>query len=140
MFWLPVYAAGDGVVVEVHDGEPDNRRVDPYDLMTRPKAYGGNYIIIKHGSDEYTWYSHLMYHSIDVKAGDRVTDKNRIASIGASGSALFPHLHFELRKGRSDGSIEGVPIYFSDYESTGIKSEKVKANGFLSPGELIKNK
>jgi hypothetical protein len=136
-FGTTVFASGDGIVYEIHDGEPDNRQFNAKDLLVRPKAYGGNYIIIKHSNNEYSWYSHLKQNSILVKPGERVKNKQQIGSVGASGSALFPHLHFELRNGSGVHDVEGLPILFSEIENNN-KSKKEKKY-FLSPGTIIKN-
>ena len=139
-FSTSVFASADGIVYEIHDGEPDNRQFNAKDLVVRPKAYAGNYIIIKHSDNEYTWYSHLKLNSILVKPGEQIKNKQQIALVGASGSALFPHLHFELRNGPGVSGVEGLPILFS-----GIKKNKSpikrrsKEKFFLFPGTIIKN-
>lgn len=52
-FGQPVYAAGTGRVVDVHDGEADNRRVNPIDFTKRETAGGGNYVVIDHLNGEF---------------------------------------------------------------------------------------
>jgi secretion/DNA translocation related TadE-like protein len=61
-------------------------------------AYG-NLVVIDHGAAT-TYYAHLAV--IDVEAGTQVVAGQRIGSVGATGNATGPHLHFELR-------IGGVP-------------------------------
>jgi murein DD-endopeptidase MepM/ murein hydrolase activator NlpD len=61
----------------------------------------GNVIIIRHGRSVQTLYAHLA--RIDVAAGDRLQDRQQIGTVGRTGNATGPHLHFEiLRWGRSD--------------------------------------
>jgi Peptidase family M23 len=136
-FGTPVFASADGIIYEIHDGEPDNRQFNAKDLKVRPKAYGGNYIIIKHANNEYSWYSHLKLNSILVKPGEQVKNKQQIALVGASGSALFPHLHFELRNGYGTTNVEGLPVLFSGIKKKGKGRSKEKS--FLHPGTIIKN-
>jgi len=73
----PVYAAGDGRVIEAG--------------YTRPN---GNYIFIQHGETYRTHYLHL--HKRHVKNGQRVTQGEIIGTVGSTGSATGPHLHYEF--------------------------------------------
>jgi hypothetical protein len=139
-FGTTVFASADGIVYEIHDGEPDNRQFNTKDLIVRPKGYGGNYIIIKHSNIEYSWYSHLKLNSILVKPGEKVKSNQRIALVGASGSALFPHLHFELRNRPGVNGVEGLPVSFSGIKKSKSSGEgRSKEKSFLSPGTIIKN-
>jgi murein DD-endopeptidase MepM/ murein hydrolase activator NlpD len=115
-FGTDVLAAGAGTVAALHDGEPDNRRFDPAELKTRETAYGGNYIVIDHGNGEYSWFGHLQQGSVRVKPGQRVAQGQRIARVGASGSSLFPHLHYELRTGVGARGVEGLPSEFTRFQ------------------------
>ena len=58
---------------------------------------GGNVIWISDGSGLYTTYNHLSAWS--VHAGQSVAAGERIGSIGTSGIATGPHLHFEVWTG-----------------------------------------
>ena len=73
----PVYAAGDGRVIKSG--------------YTRSN---GNYVFIKHGDKYVTKYLHL--HKRRVKAGQRVSQSQVIGTVGATGSATGPHLHYEF--------------------------------------------
>ena len=55
----------------------------------------GNVIQIAHGADRATLYAHLS--RIDVRQGQRVEQGQRVGSVGATGWATGPHLHFEFR-------------------------------------------
>lgn len=61
----------------------------------------GNCIVIDHGNGMSTLYGHLS--RIMVSAGQTVGSHQRIGSIGSSGLATGPHLHFEVR-------INGSPV------------------------------
>ena len=73
----PVYAAGDGRIVEAG--------------YTRSN---GNYVFIQHGEGFKTRYLHL--NKKRVKRGDRVTQGQVIGTVGSTGAATGPHLHYEF--------------------------------------------
>ncbi|MEE4639760.1 MAG: peptidoglycan DD-metalloendopeptidase family protein [Wenzhouxiangella sp.] len=73
----PVWAAGDGRVIR--------------------SAYNnanGNYVFIQHGNNVITRYLHLHRRSVNV--GDRVRQGQTIGTVGATGMATGPHLHYEF--------------------------------------------
>ena len=76
----PVFAAGDGRVVESG--------------YTRAN---GNYVFIQHGEEYVTKYLHL--HQSKVKKGQRVVQSQVIGTVGATGAATGPHLHYEFLVG-----------------------------------------
>lgn len=55
---------------------------------------GGIVVWISHGSGIYTTYNHLSRET--VRVGQRVRAGQRIGSVGATGNATGPHLHFEV--------------------------------------------
>ena len=80
----PVRAAASGVVVSA----------------SYQTGYG-NAVVINHGGGVATLYAHLS--SFNVRAGQAVTASMRIASVGSTGYATGPHLHFEVR-------VNGSPV------------------------------
>jgi murein DD-endopeptidase MepM/ murein hydrolase activator NlpD len=73
----PVFSAGDGRVVEAG--------------YTRAN---GNYVVIKHGEQYATKYLHLDKRK--VKKGNRVEQQQVIGTVGSTGAATGPHLHYEF--------------------------------------------
>jgi len=73
----PVFAAGDGRVAEAG--------------YTRAN---GNYVFIDHGETFKTHYLHL--HRLAVVRGDRVKQGQVIGTVGSTGLATGPHLHYEF--------------------------------------------
>lgn len=55
----------------------------------------GKLVRISHGRGVRTWYAHLA--RIDVRRGASVRTGARIGTVGATGYATGPHLHFEVR-------------------------------------------
>lgn len=69
--------------------------------------YGfGNYCIIDHGDGKHTLYAHAQ--RLSVSEGDVVEKGEQIGLIGDTGNTTGPHLHFEVRIKRSDGSVDRV--------------------------------
>lgn len=54
----------------------------------------GNYVVIQHGNNIQTKYLHL--HKRYVKTGQRVKQKQKIGTVGSTGYATGPHLHYEF--------------------------------------------
>jgi murein DD-endopeptidase MepM/ murein hydrolase activator NlpD len=75
----PVYAAVSGTVVLV---------------TNRGFNGGGNVIWVMEGTKLYTTYNHLSAWSVHV--GQHVSAGQRIGSVGMTGDATGPHLHFEV--------------------------------------------
>ncbi len=73
----PVWSAGDGVVIE-----------SAYNRVN------GNYVFVQHGNHIVTRYLHLSRR--DVKRGDRVRQGQTIGTVGSTGLATGPHLHYEF--------------------------------------------
>ena len=73
----PVLAAADGVV----------RAAGSH------KSYG-NYLRILHADGDETLYAHMQY--LFVKAGETVTAGQTLGTVGETGNATGPHLHFEI--------------------------------------------
>ncbi|MDQ3857603.1 MAG: peptidoglycan DD-metalloendopeptidase family protein [Actinomycetota bacterium] len=55
----------------------------------------GNLVVVRHRSWTFSWYAHLA--TIAVRRGQRIVAGTRIGTVGATGSATGPHLHFEVR-------------------------------------------
>ncbi len=55
----------------------------------------GKLVVVRHSSGVRTWYAHLS--TITVRKGAWVSTGTRIGRVGASGEAIGPHLHFEVR-------------------------------------------
>jgi len=138
-FGIPVHAAGSGRVAGLHDGDPDNRRFDVAELAKRETAYGGNYVVIDHENGEYSWFGHLKQGSVKVKLGQRVRQGELIGQIGASGSSLFPHLHYELRTGSGAREVEGLPSYFRNFHRLQGSRKVVIRRGQVDSGDIVEH-
>ena len=71
----------------------------------------GRMIEIRHFNGYTTRYAHLSRFAANIRVGSKVTQKQVIGYVGATGLATAPHLHYELRKsGRAvDAMKERLP-------------------------------
>lgn len=76
----PIRAVGDGTV----------------DFAGWQNGYG-NVVEIRHSAQRSTLYAHMS--RIDVKHGARVEQGQRVGTVGSTGWATGPHLHFEVKVG-----------------------------------------
>ena len=76
----PIYAAAEGKVIYA-------KRFSGY----------GNLLVLKHSGDYFTAYSHCQ--SLLANVGKVVKQGAQIATVGRTGYATGPHLHFEIHKG-----------------------------------------
>jgi hypothetical protein len=77
----PVKASAEGVVVKAEYS----------------RSGYGNLVIIEHEKELTTYYGHLS--EIRVKSGQHVSRAEVIGTVGSTGNATGPHLHFEVRRG-----------------------------------------
>ena len=78
VFGADVVAMADGVVT----------------LSGTQSGYG-NIVVIDHGNNISTAYAHLS--ALSVKKGDKVKRGDLVGSVGRTGRATTPHLHYEVR-------------------------------------------
>jgi murein DD-endopeptidase MepM/ murein hydrolase activator NlpD len=127
----PVLAAADGKVIFAGS--------DVSTLIGPANDYYGNVVIIQHdflspqGLPVFTLYGHLQ--ELNVEAGQQIFAGEKIGSVGDSGIAIGPHLHFEVRVG--DGydfySTQNPELWIEPYQGFGTLAGWVAA----SDGELV---
>ena len=82
-FGEDMLAPADGVVVEVENDIPDN---EPVGEMNAEEPLG-NYVIIDHGNDEYSFLAHMKQGSVRVGEGDEVQVHDVLGLVGNSGNS-----------------------------------------------------
>jgi len=63
--------------------------------LTEELFFGGNTVILDHGSGIFTIYMHLS--RFNVRPGDLVSKKDVIGFVGSTGRSTGPHLHFGVK-------------------------------------------
>ena len=129
---LPVLAAGTGTVESVRDGVPDNAIGG-----MNARENWGNTVVIAHGSDLYSVYSHLKPGSIAVKAGDPIRAGAELGRCGNSGRSLVPHLHFHVQRGPSLGS-ETLAADFGDVVSRADRTVTISHRVIPAEGARVR--
>ncbi|MDX2137238.1 MAG: peptidoglycan DD-metalloendopeptidase family protein [Chloroflexota bacterium] len=113
----PIIAAGDGVVYYV--GDDSGTQFGP------TTNFYGNLVVLQHpisdagGQPVYTLYGHM--NSLAVQMGQSVARGDRLGTVGASGIALGPHLHFEVRVGSPTdyGATRNPELWIRPYPNFG---------------------
>ncbi len=90
----PVYATGNGKVVEIAGSVPGYTEF-------------GKYVKIDHGYGYETVYGHLSKYN--VKPGQEVKRGDIIGFVGNTGASTAPHLHYEVHK---DGQRVNPALYY----------------------------
>ena len=66
-------------------------------IKTGPDGGYGNVVMIDHGNGVVSIYAHQRSGGIKVSVGQRVTEGQRIGTVGSTGLSTGPHCHFEVR-------------------------------------------
>ena len=127
-FGKELIAPCDGEVVLVVDGIKDN-----IPGISNPIYIPGNTVIIRTENNEYLFFAHFKQHSIAVKEGQKIKQRQLIGLCGNSGNSSEPHLHFHIQNVEDMNLARGVKCYFEKIQVNGqtktdyspIKKEKI---------------
>ncbi|MBE3555059.1 MAG: M23 family metallopeptidase, partial [Thermicanus sp.] len=106
----PVYAPAEGSVVAVEEDVEENQPGIPN--LDNPF---GNYVILKHGSGEYSLLSQLQKGSVTVEIGDKVSRGDLLGYVGNSGDSMEPHLHFQVMDSPHLEEMKSINIRFQGF-------------------------
>jgi len=147
-FGRPILSPADGIIVEVHDGEPDHvaRRSQlalvPYALGQRARlargvgAIAGNFMVMRvRDSGAFVALAHLRVGSIRVAIGDTVTTGQQIAACGNSGNSTQPHVHVQAMDNLDLSVARGVPMSFRRYREWPGGRSPARPRNAAVPGE-----
>lgn len=99
-------APHDGIDVATTAGASIAAAADGKVIFSDRLSSYGNVIIVEHSGGFTTVYAHNERNL--VRKGARIRRGERIATLGASGRARTPHLHFEVRK----DNVARNPLYY----------------------------
>lgn len=109
-FGQEILAPAAGKVVRVENSIPDN---EPVGKMNKAKR-AGNFVVIDHGSGEYSFLAHLQMNSVRVQVGDVVQQGDVIGLCGNSGNSTQAHLHFQVSTSPEYPNTSSIRIRFRD--------------------------
>jgi Peptidase family M23 len=143
----PVYAPGAGVVLAAANDIPENWFEDANATkIGHPALPGGkdpndmgNFVMIDHQDGEYSLLIHLKPGSVQVRAGDRVSQGQQVGRIGFAGDTIFPHLHYSLMAGPEIFKSWGLPAYFGHFHRV-LGTISVKENhATVNSGDFLES-
>ncbi|MCP5052192.1 MAG: M23 family metallopeptidase [bacterium] len=149
-FGQEVVASADGEVVAVETGRRDeldmlrkeNETLDQFNqrvqagqfkfLKENPRHAVGNYVVIKHKGNEYSFYAHLQKGSVTVTKGQPVKQGQVVGKVGHSGNSTEPHLHFHVCNGPDPVKARSIPVYF--YR---VRLFEKEGKAYLHTGDIV---
>ena len=87
----------NGIDLAAPVGTPVSASASGRVVLAKERIMSGNSVVIEHLPGIFTLYYHL--EDIDVQEGQRLHRGQRIGTVGMTGLATGPHLHWELRVG-----------------------------------------
>lgn len=118
IFGKPVLAVGDGMVVSVTEGLPE-QTPGKFPTNIALDEADGNSVILDLGGEHYAMYAHMQPGSIKVHKGERVRLGQVIGLVGNTGNSVAPHLHFQVNDRPSSLASNGLPYEIRDFSVTG---------------------
>ena len=91
----------DGVDIAAREGSPVRAAASGTVIGAGYRTGYGNVVVVDHGQGRQTRYAHCR--DLAVVVGDRVAGGDRVGTVGQTGRATGPHLHFEVRQ-------DGIPV------------------------------
>jgi murein DD-endopeptidase MepM/ murein hydrolase activator NlpD len=96
---LGIWRSHDGMDISAPRGTPIHTPASGRVMRVERQLGYGLVVEVNHGGGVHTWYAHL--NAARVTVGQRVAAGTTIGTVGSSGLATGPHLHYEVRvKGR----------------------------------------
>ncbi|MDD3051006.1 MAG: M23 family metallopeptidase [Candidatus Cloacimonetes bacterium] len=147
IYGADIISIGDGVIVEIGDKFPEIKMDNPNSYTEEyfsnlssnliptigvKNTLLGNYIIVKHKSDEYSVYAHLKENSICVKLDEEVKQGDLIAKVGNTGHSTEPHLHYQLVDSMNVFEANGLPIIFKNLPIKNMNQHFSNSNSLVN--------
>ncbi|CAN0620617.1 murein DD-endopeptidase [Burkholderia multivorans] len=95
-------------------------------IGTDPGGYG-KYVVVDHADHYSTYYAHLSAFAHGLRVGGTIKQGERIGSVGMTGAATGPHLHFEVREADQPVdplvTLANAQTTLSDLQRTAFRQE-----------------
>lgn len=118
-----VIAVADATVASTRNDIPEGvPQADGSEKMPVPlteATISGNVVVLELGDGRFAFYAHLQPGSLRVRPGQRVRKGQILAKLGMSGSAVGPHLHFQISDRPQLNGGEAVPFEYESYTFAG---------------------
>lgn len=89
-------SAHTGLDISAAQGTPIKAAASGTVVSSGRDSHGyGNMVVISHGNGVQTYYAHC--YTLNVTAGQQVSQGQTIATVGSTGNSTGPHLHLEVR-------------------------------------------
>jgi murein DD-endopeptidase MepM/ murein hydrolase activator NlpD len=138
-FGRPILAPATGLIVTVHDDEPDGPAsrspiaqlrmalVQGRRVRRGAGAVAGNHVVLALEASRFVLLAHLRRGSVRVRPGDTVAAGDVIGECGSSGNSTEPHLHLQAMDAADPWVARGLPIVFRGYHVVGAASSSRRA-------------
>lgn len=132
---IPIIASFKGKVVSINNKTKDYEKVGDFSVDWKTNNIAGNYVIIEHSNNEYSFYAHLKKDSIKVKINEVIEQGQIIAHCGNSGRSTEPHLHFQIMNSKNFFFGKSLIICFES-----VLNQKGESVEFLEKDMIVENK
>ena len=88
-------SAHTGLDISASTGTPIKAAAGGTVTFSGRKGSYGNMVVITHSNGVQTYYAHC--NSLNVSAGQTVSQGQTIGTVGSTGNSTGPHLHLEVR-------------------------------------------
>ncbi len=95
---LKIYRPHHGIDYSAPKGTPVSVVGDGTVTFSGYKGQYGKLVIVRHPNGYRTYYGHLSRIKKNARRGSKVKQGDIIGSVGSTGLATGPHLHFEMRR------------------------------------------
>jgi hypothetical protein len=118
-----IIAIGDGEVVDCYNtadwrafpsSDPESDWIRIGKQFGQVPLHCGNYVVIRHDHDEYSFYGHMIPYSVTVQKGMHVRQGDVLGRLGNVGFSGAPHLHFHLMDNSELFEANGLPCHFTN--------------------------
>jgi hypothetical protein len=134
-----ILSPADGIVVKTQNSISDYKNVGDGSIDWKVRDFRGNFVIIKHAENEYSFLAHLKKGSVIVKKGDAVKRGQIIGKCGNSGHSTEPHLHFHLQDRANMWIAMSLPIIFFQIRFTANGRDEVLKEAVLQKDDFVEN-